>query len=301
MKLERLFEMVYLLLYRKQMTAKELAHYFEVSPRTIYRDVDSLSLAGIPIYSTKGSGGGIRLTDSFVLDRSVFSKEEQEQMVLALENLMLTGMDSQPLLNKIKGVFQDIGENWLEIDFSYWGDNDTLQEKFDLLKNAILQKRAIKFHYYNAKGETSNRVVLPMRLIFKGQDWYLYAYCLNREDNRLFKLRRIQEPQLEHYSGKWPQKPTKTVVEKEFKGAQWENVVLKFHPQIAYQMYDEFLPNQIEKQDDGTFLVNMELPKDNWIYNYVLSYGDMVEVVRPKEIRDELIARLNKMQKTYSD
>ena len=121
MKENRYFQMIYLLLDKGQMTAPELADYFEVSIRTIYRDIDILSSAGIPIYATQGKGGGIAIQDSYVLKKSLLSEQEQKQILMALQGIrVLEDEQINMLLSKLSGVFQRQQGNWLEIDFSTW-------------------------------------------------------------------------------------------------------------------------------------------------------------------------------------
>ena len=122
MQIDRLFEMTYLLIARGSVTAAELAERFEVSPRTIYRDVDVLSRAGIPVYAAKGRGGGIRLLPEFMMSRSLFSREEQDQMIAGLESLRATdAAQTGPILDKLAAIFGNAREPWLEVDFSPWG------------------------------------------------------------------------------------------------------------------------------------------------------------------------------------
>lgn len=302
MKLERLFEIVYLLLYKKQVTAKELASYFEVSTRTIYRDIESLSLAGIPIYSTKGRGGGIRLTENFVLDKLLLSKEEQEQLLLGLENLSRTGIDVTAIQNKLKGAFQTQTVDWLEIDFSQWGNSSGLEEKFETLKLAILQKRAVVFTYHSGKGEMTHRTVLPIRLIFKGRDWYLYAYCLEKKANRMFKLSRLHKLDKGEYLGDWPPETQRDMerIEVPYQANHYGEITLRFPSSIAYRIYDEYPPDDIVSDDTGNLTVTLILPIDEWIYHYILSFGHEVEVIEPKEVREEVRRRIEKLRENYN-
>ena len=142
MSVSRLFEIVYLLLEKKQITARALAERFEVSVRTIYRDVDALSAAGIPIYASQGRGGGISLTDRFVLDRAALSPEEQARVLTALKSL--PGGDSpesRATLTKLSGLFGRREPDWLQVDLTPWGASGGGARRFDELKRAILERR----------------------------------------------------------------------------------------------------------------------------------------------------------------
>jgi predicted DNA-binding transcriptional regulator YafY len=177
----RLFQMVYLLLEKRSMTASELAKHFEVSVRTIYRDIDILSAAGIPVYTTQGKGGGISIQENFVLNKSLISEQEQKQILMALQGINIVDAENtSALLSKLSGVFQKQNINWIEVDFSDWIKNDVSDSVFDRLKNAIFQSRKVSFIYYSGKGEAAKRVVEPLKLVFKNKDWFLYGYCCLR-------------------------------------------------------------------------------------------------------------------------
>ena len=198
MKENRYFQMIYLLLDKGQMTAPELADYFEVSIRTIYRDIDILSSAGIPIYATQGKGGGIAIQDSYVLKKSLLSEQEQKQILMALQGIrVLEDEQINMLLSKLSGVFQRQQGNWLEIDFSTWTKSGAGKHNFQLLQSAIWKSRIVSFSYYSGKGEQTKRIIEPHKLVFKTSDWYLYGYCTLRKDFRFFKLTRIRDLKLQ--------------------------------------------------------------------------------------------------------
>ena len=185
--------MVYLLLEKGSMTAPELADYFEVSVRTIYRDIDILSSAGIPVYATRGKGGGISIQDNFVLKKSILSEQEQTQILMALQGIRIVEDEyTRTLLSKLSSVFQKQNVNWLEIDFSSWTKSGAGKDNFQKLQSAIFKSKIVAFHYYSGKGEVIKRVVEPLKLVFKSTDWYLYGYCSTRNDFRFFKLTRIR-------------------------------------------------------------------------------------------------------------
>ena len=173
-------------------SAPELAKKFEVSTRTIYRDLDTISAAGIPIYATQGKGGGISLLENYVLDKSLFSEKEQEQILMSLQGIASTkGEKADELLSKLSALFQIKGTDWIEVDFSAWDKNKA--EIFGKIKKAIFDRRIITFSYFGSNGQYLSRSVKPIKLIFKGNDWYLYGFCLLRNDYRFFKLTRIKD------------------------------------------------------------------------------------------------------------
>lgn len=290
----RLFQMVYYLMDKGNTTAPELAEKFEVSIRTIYRDIDILSAAGIPVYTTQGKGGGIFLPENFVLNRSLISEEEQNQILTALQGL--SGVDEQSnqvLLKKLGSVFQKQTTNWIEIDFSDW--NPQNESLFQTLQNAIFHKTCIKIHYFSCEKLGSERKVEPLKLIFKAREWYLYAYCCEKQDYRLFKLKRIRELQLttETFDREAPEKvlqPEKIyTVEK-------TPIRLAFAPELAYRVYENF---DVVEEKAGRLLVTAEYPVNDSLYSFLLSFGGQVEVLEPAFVRNELIKKIDQLKNLY--
>lgn len=296
MQINRLFEMIYLLLNQKSITAKELATQFEVSSRTIYRDVDLLSSAGIPIYMTKGKGGGISLLPGFVLNKTVLTDREKADILSALHAVNAVSLEqTDTAIHKLSSLFGKNNSDWIEVDFSSWANADQESELFITLKSAILDKNIVQFDYY---GSDSNlpRIVEPLKLCFKGQSWYLYAYCRTRSDYRFFKLRRIKAMTV--LSEKFQrQAPIKI-----FDGASvfQDNLVtitLKISREMAYRVYDEF--SQYEILPDGGFLAQLTMPRGEWVYHYLATFGEHCVVVAPDDIRLQIREKLKKTLSQY--
>ena len=192
MQESRLFKIVYHLLDKGRATASELAEKFEVSVRTIYRDIDALSGAGIPIYAEAGRNGGIYLMNDFVMDKAVLTEEEKREILTALHSINSTSnIDNSQILQKLSAIFNVGSESWLEVDFSRWGNNGTDNTKFELLKSAVIQQRCVKITYANSYGTISERIIQPLKVLYKSMSWYLKAYCTEKQDYRIFKLTRI--------------------------------------------------------------------------------------------------------------
>ena len=297
MKISRLFEIVYILISKKNVTSEELAKHFEVSVRTIYRDINTLCEAGIPIYSKQGKNGGISIVESYILDKTLLSNKEQNEILIGLQSLgAIKYPEVENIVSKISTVFNKQDEKWIDIDFSNWGSSEEEKGVFNILKSSILDRKLIEFSYYNSKGEVEKRIVEPMQLIFKGRNWYLYGFCRNKSDYRIFKIYRMKEIKLlsENFERK----------EKNYKIEDNTNysltcISLKINKKISYRVYDEFAPNQIEKEDEKYFYVNIQMPLDDWVYGYLLSFGENVEVVSPKFVRDELYKKLQNSMKNY--
>ena len=297
MRESRLFRIVYYLLQNGKATAPELAQKFEVSIRTIYRDIDSISSAGIPVYATQGKGGGISILNDYTLDKSLFSEQEQEQMLTALQGMVATTeKNSNELLTKLSGLFQIKSTNWIEVDFSDWAHRTPQQDTFNIIKEAIFQKRVISFCYFSGKGNKEKRNVKPIRLVFRSKSWYLYSSCLLRNDYRFFKLTRIKE--LEMLSETFAQHFTPIKIEKQIQVENTVAVKLKFDRQAAVRVYDEFTDN-ITEDSQGNLYVQVDLPDNEVLYSYVMSFSDSVEVIEPQSIREQMKKGLQKMQEKY--
>lgn len=256
----RLFEIVYILMQKKKVTAKELASRFEVSTRTIYRDIETLSMANIPIYSIKGKDGGIGLLDEFVLNKTILSEEEQKQILFALQGMKkVAGEEEKDILEKLSRLFNKRVDEWIKIDFFNWGKDNTQKERFDKIKSAILNKNEIEFTYYNSKGEKSKRIVEPLQIWFKDKSWYLISYCKLKEEYRVFKISRIKKIKIleEHFEREMP----KEKKEKKY-SLKKISLELEISKEMAYRVYDEFENEEIIKKEDGNFIVKVEYPEN---------------------------------------
>lgn len=293
----RLFEIIYILMQKNKTTAKELADKFEVSTRTIYRDIETLCAANIPIYASKGKDGGIGLLDEFVLNKTILSEEEQNQILFALQGMKkVAGQDEKDILRKLSILFNKKINDWIKIDFSNWGKDDTQQERFEIIKKAILSKKQMEFTYYNSDGNQSKRIVEPLQIWFKDKSWYLISYCKQKEDYRIFKISRIKDINIleEHYERELPKENKRT--NHNFKSILLE---LEISKEMAYRVYDEFESTQISKKENGNFIVKVEYPENEWVYGYILSFGEYIKVLSPDSAKYIIKCKLEKILKNY--
>jgi len=286
MKNDRLFQIVYLLLDKGTITAPELARALEVSVRTIYRDIDALSIAGVPVFASQGKNGGISLMPNYAFDKALLSDDEQNQILFAIQSLKATDQPVDALLNKLGGLFQKQNANWIEVDFSRWGMGNTDSRKFEQLKTALIGKHPLEIVYCSSSGETNRRVILPLKLIFKDKGWYLQAYCRMAEDFRLFKVNRIVEltVQNERFAD-LPDDPP-PLEPNYMTEPGYTRILLRFSPAIAFRIYDEFDRSSIAPQPDGSLLVTAYFPQDGWIVGYLHSFGADVSILEPAEMRE---------------
>lgn len=295
LKNDRLFQMLYLLLENGSMTAPALSQRLEVSVRTVYRDVEALSMAGVPIHATAGKRGGISLMPGFTFDKSILSGDEQDKLLFAVQSLRAADQEVDDLLHKLGAAFRRPSADWIVVDFSRWGMRRTDTARFELLKAAILNHQLVSMTYCGASGKKSQRLVRPLRLVYKDKNWYLQGYCQHAEAFRLFKMGRILEaaPTGEHFT------PIDSrdipPAEIETPSGFEESLSLRFSPQVAFRIYDEFDRDCITEQPDGSLRVEVCFPMDRWVVSYLFSFGTDVEVLAPAALREELSAYAEKI------
>lgn len=305
MQESRLFRILYYLLDKGRATAPDLAKRFEVSTRTIYRDIDALSGAGIPVYAEAGRGGGICLMNHFVLDRAVLTEAEKQDILSALQNVAAAGnKGGEETLEKLSALFRIQAENWYEVDFARWGVSTGDHEKFELLKKAVLTHRRVKILYAASGHEKTCRTVEPLKLLYKSKSWYLKAYCLEKEALRLFKLNRILEWEVLEESfvpGTFPEAALRPesqqseLQQSELQQQEIPQVILSFPGEMAYRVYDEFDSSQIQELENGSLLTTAPMPVDEWLIAFLLSFGDRVEIIEPVCLKAVLAERALKI------
>ena len=287
MRSERLFEIVFILLNQKRTTAQELAKKFGVSVRTIYRDMDILSSAGIPVYTMQGTGGGIFIDESFTINKSILTKEEQEKILLALQCLSpIDEIHTESVLNRLSAIFQK-NTDWIRIDYSRW-ENKNDYQLFETLKDAILERRAVKLEYLSSYGEKTERTVYPLRLLYKSKAWYAECYCTEKNAYRFFRLTRILSITKILKTFNRADLLSKIPDDKEAAPSSLTNIKLKCTAKTAYRLYDEFPQELIAKNSDGTYTLNTALPFDSWVCGFILSLGTEVEILEPENLKTEI-------------
>ncbi|MEG1906382.1 MAG: YafY family protein [Gordonibacter sp.] len=299
MQQARLFEIIYLLMERSPRTTGELARRLEVSARTVRRDVDALSATGVPVYMTRGKGGGVHLMDGYVLNKSLISDQEQDDILAALSALETTGaVDSRTTSERIARLFQRESTDWLDIDFSFWGAPPEYKQAFETIRHAICTHSLLRFGYYDASGNQTDRIVEAVRLVFKESNWYLQAFCLKRNDWRIFKLFRIDWRTMEVLPERFePRTPPVAFGQSGLSGAT--RLVLLFEQGSEHRVREEFAPDSITWREDGRLVVTLDSRLDQRTRFYLLSYGADLEVLEPEEVRQWLRGQAERIVKTY--
>jgi predicted DNA-binding transcriptional regulator YafY len=303
-KLDRLLAITMTLLNQTRVSATELAERFEVSLRTIYRDMDSINLAGIPIVSFPGSDGGYEILSGYRLDKQILSLEDFSSICSALR-----GVRSATDNTEIDGLIERIGalmpdkQNAVEIykidlDFTP-GRND--KDKIAPLHRAIKELSLVQFYYLDNKGTETDRTIEPMGLFLKGYVWYMYGYCLSRSDYRVFRLSRIG--QLKSLPKTFVRRNyTMQDVEQQFMShANFAKVsaALVFSPSVKTRVTDEFGFDKITVNPDGSLSVNAQYSSTERAIQNILSYSNNVTITEPPELIAELQKQVANMLLHY--
>lgn len=300
MKIDRLISIIMILNNKERVTAKELSEKFEVSTKTIQRDIETIERAGIPIVSYKGHEGGYGIIESYRVDRASMTKNEIELLKNLLEGINETYKNEEvlSLINKFTAIEVNKGENRNNfiIDFSRWGKSGELTDKINILDNAIMKGRYIKFDYNNINGESSNRKIEPYKIIFKALNWYIYGYCTLKNEMRVFKVSRIRNLVLD---GEFIYREVRT--NNLFKEPEFETIEIIFRvkKEIRILLDDNFPTYEIINEDDKNITIKINTPYNNWVYSMILGFGDNIEVLEPKFLREKIISKIKAMNNLY--
>ena len=305
MQTEHLFELTYILLDKKTVTAGEMAEHFGVSKRTIYRWVDALNLAGVPVITAKGKGGGISLSEKYSLDKAVLTEDEKLEILSSVQALDVLSGNSSAAVSKLKAITKS-NADWIKVDFAPWNPKGLeVRDLFEKLKSAILKRQIVNFDYYSAKGECTKRKVEPWKIIFRGQAWYLYGFCNDKNEPRYFKLSRIQNcsvtyEKVIHEEKDFPEENHKN--ENEYYGYDEENfkfTTLKFEVDVSciFMIVDEYSVEKIEDcpKKPNKKIITMKVPDMSWIVNWLLGFGSQVKVLEPQWMKDAISREAEKI------
>ncbi|NMO95126.1 helix-turn-helix transcriptional regulator [Paenibacillus lemnae] len=316
MKIDRLLGIIVLMLNKGRVSARELSERFEVSSKTIYRDMDTISQAGIPVVAYPGLSGGFEIMKSFMIDRYWLSVEEMGSLFTAAKGIhqALGSPETKALLDKIQNLLNKakVGRipeedhmafEPLIMDLNPWGQREGIREQLDLLRACIAQKQRAIIHYVSSGADSvvRKREVEPVSLILKGNVWYVQAYCLYRKDHRLFRISRIEQIKLLETRAQPRLRP-------QLDALSWNSVwsegmpctvTLRFTPSARPRAADWFHPERWIEAADGSVVISTVLKVDEWLYGTLLSMGDTVLVEGPSWVAEELSRRAKKIAAQY--
>ncbi len=299
MKIDRLIGILSLLLRQEQVTTPALAERFEVSPRTIRRDIDTLCRAGIPLVTTRGRDGGISLLPGYRVDRTLLTTPELQAILAGLGSL-----DSVSATRRYARLMEKLspgqaplapGGEHLLIDLSSWYKT-SLPPKFEAIRAAIEAARTIAFTYFSPKGETRRRAE-PYTLVFHWSAWYVWAWCLVREDFRLFKLNRMTDLTVGEPFSPRPAPPPDLTPERVFPPV-WQVEIL-FEPACRWRLVEEYGADRFTSRPDGKLVFRGAFPDQESVFSWLLTFGDQAELLAPAELRRDLAQLTRQLAQRY--
>lgn len=302
MKIDRLIGILSILLQEEKTTAPELAERFEVSRRTINRDIEDLCMAGIPIRTVQGAGGGISIMDGYRMDRTILTSKDMQMILAGLRSLDSVSGSSYygQLMEKLQTGSSEFlrGRDSILIDLSSWYKG-SLAPKIETIQSAIENRHLLTFRYYAPSGE-SERSVEPYYLVFRWSSWYIWGWCTDREDYRLFKLNRMDGVAESAQNFICRNAPTPDLSdEKIFPGGI--KVKALFTSDVKWRLVEEFGPHCFTEADDGRLLFTADYTNTENLVSWLLTFGEKAEVLEPAEIRSAIKHIAEETIKNYTE
>lgn len=298
MAIDRLIHILAILLREERSTASQLAERLEVAPRTIYRDIDRLCQAGIPLYSDRGRGGGVSIMEGYSLDRTLLTDADRGAILAGLRSLdSVSGTNYYRLLmEKLPQSREISADDCVAIDLSSWYGS-ALAPALAMLKEACAHHHPARFTYCSPNGE-STRTVEPDKLVFRWSSWYLHAWCRVREDWRLFKLTRMLDLRVLDETFE-PRPAPDPIVPSDAVYPAALQAVIRFSPSARWRLIDEYSVWSFTVQEDGTLLFKRGFPDKEELFRWTLSFQDQAELIEPEALRHEFAERLKNIYRKY--
>lgn len=300
MRMDRLIGILSVLLQEEKVTAPELARRFEVSRRTINRDIEVLCRAGIPVVTERGQGGGISIVNGYRIDRTLLTPADMQAILTGLRGLgsVSNCKNYRQLMEKLSAGSSSILDSGghILIDLSSWY-RSSLVPKIELIQKAIGRKELFSFFYHAPDGK-SERVIEPYLLVFQWASWYVWGWCTKRQDWRLFKLNRMTGLRIDGIPFKG--RPVPPYVRRDV----WSNGAevkarVRFDPSVRWRLIDEYGPDLFVENENGTMDFTFTWPDVHSLFRWLLSFGDKAELLEPEELRAELCDLIARLCMTY--
>ena len=308
MKVDRLVSIILLLLEKGRIGAHELAEQFEVSPRTIYRDIDAINMAGVPVRSTSGVGGGFEIMEQYKIDRKVFSTADLSTILMGLSSLsnMIRGDELLNALTKVKSFIPadkakdiELKANQIMIDLAPWMGNRNVQPSLETIRTAIQEHRLLSFDYLDHQGNRTARIVEPYQLVLKGNQWYWHGFCHARNDFRLFRLSRMANLTTlkETFA---PREPPKLQLDiSDLLTTLQTPITLRIHKSVLERVVDYCNEEDVSPDGEEHYIVRYPFLERDYYYGILLGFGEKCECIAPERVRKEMKRRILKMTALY--
>ncbi len=310
MKVDRLISIIMLLLEKERIGAQELADLFEVSPRTIYRDIDAINMAGIPVRGTSGVGGGFEIMQEYKIDKKVFSTADLSAILMGLSNLsnMIRSDELVNALAKVKsfipqGKAKDIElkVSQIHIDLSPWIGNRNIKSYLEMIKTALQECKLLSFEYTDRYGNKTSRTAEPYQLVLKSSHWYWQGYCLKRNDFRLFRLSRMSNLQIQEecFTPREYQRPQLDIGD--ILATMQTRIKIRIHQSIMDRVLDFCEFEHFLSDGEEHYIVSFPFIENEYYYNILLGFGDKCECLEPLHIRTEMKRRIHDIATIYEN
>lgn len=308
MKIDRLVSIIMILLEKKRVGAQELADMFEVSPRTIYRDIDAINMAGVPVCSTSGVGGGFEIMQNYKIDKNVFSTADLSAILMGLSNLsdMVRGDELISALAKVRSFIPadrakevELKASQICVDLSPWSGNKNTKRYLAAIKTALQKQKLLWFEYADRFGNKTQRTAEPYQLVLKSNHWYFQGYCRIRNDFRLFRLSRITNLFMreETFTPREYEKPQLDFTE--VLAAMQTKIKIRIHKSVMDRVLDYCAYEDFSAEGDEHYVVEFPFVEKEYYYDILLGFGDKCECLAPPRVRAELKRRINNMAQLY--
>lgn len=308
MKIDRLVSIIMILLDKKRIGAQELAEIFEVSPRTIYRDMDTINMAGIPVCSIPGVGGGFEIMQNYKIDKKFFSTTDLSAILMGLTSIsnMIRGDELVNVLTKVKSFIPadrakdiELKANQIYIDLSPWISNRNIQAYLETIKKALQERKLLSFEYSDRYGNITARTAEPYQLVLKSSHWYWQGFCHKRDDFRLFKISRISNLHIKEESFT-PRDYKKPLLEfDDILKTMQTTLKIRIHKSVMERVLDFCTYESFSPDGDEHYTVDFPFIENEYYYNILFSFGDRCECLEPIHIRTEMKRRIREMAAVY--
>lgn len=301
-KVERLISIIMILLKKDVVPANEFAQLFNVSKRTILRDMETLSLSNIPIYSINGINGGYGIMDEYKVDKRLLSSSDLENILTALGGLeqILISEEVEVTIKKIEAMVSPLSpKGSIQLSFYDWEGRSEIVQTLKICQESILKRSLVSFDYIDKNGTTTNRIVEPYQLHFSERSWYLKGFCVHRQKYRTFKLSRIDHLHVDENTFI----PRDFSLEQEHEASyQPQLVAIKalISPSIKDQFIERYGRKSIENYSSDYFLATIHIPQNSIGFQFLASFGTNLEIVEPKTYVEEFSYYLIRMVEKYS-
>ena len=299
MKIDKLVGILSILLQKEKVTVHELAELYEVSDRTIYRYIDTLGMAGIPIFSKRGNGGGFSIMEGYKIDRTLLSSKEMRAVLdglRSLDSVSNTNYYSRLMEKFSIGSSMSVTNENIIIDLSGW-DKSAVADKIEIIKTAIENKDKISFEYHSPNGDSS-RVIEPYHIIYQWSGWYVWGFCTDKQDYRMFKLTRMTD--LKNTGEKCEKREIPAYVPDKLLHTDGEiTAVVRFDDSVKWRLIDEFGIDFIKYNKNDEIEVTFTWSDVPSFFRYILTFGDNAEIISPQEYREQFAGLLKNISKKY--